>query len=103
MKKVTQPTKIYEGDAWLLEYGDRLHFHAPDDFRDDWEGPRDFDITVRSTILQSRFGERIISQEWIPNGRNPEFFTNPTDILENDFYLRDDWDITVIQPEADDA
>jgi len=80
-----------------LEPGDRLHFHADEDFREDWDGPRDFDITVSSTFLNSRHGPRIYSVERIPNGRDPKFFTGKDDVWENDWYLDDDWEITIIE------
>ncbi|MET0885676.1 MAG: hypothetical protein ABWX92_04425 [Mycetocola sp.] len=87
MRKVTD---ITYGSIGFVERGDRLHFHAEDDHREDWDGPRDFDITVRGTNLTSRHGPRIYSVEKI----GPD--------LEDDFYLADDWTITVI-PETTDG
>lgn len=65
-----------------IERGDRLHFHADDDFRDDWEGPRDFDVTVRDKISQSRHGLRILTEEKIGPDEH------------DDFYLVDGWEVT---------
>lgn len=88
---------IHEGNVWMVEPGDRLHFHAPDYFRDDWEGERDFDITVRGTFLNSRHGPRIFSVEQIRAVSEDDDYPWPEDIRWcDDWYLADDWEITVI-------
>ena len=98
MKTVTH---IHEGNAYLVEPGDRLHFHAPDHFRSDWEGERDFDITVRETFLTSIHGPRIYSVEKIRAVAEDDDYDWPGDMRTNDdWYLVDDWEITVLPKEA---
>jgi hypothetical protein len=78
-----------------LKPGDRVHLHAPEDFRSDWLGPRDFDITVSYVFLDSMHGPRIFSVEKIPNG---EDFEDPDWNFDNDWHLADDWEITPLPP-----
>jgi hypothetical protein len=92
MKRIVH---IGEWNAHLLEPGDRLHFKASKDMTDShggfdipwWEGPEEFNITVAGTFLHSIHGARIFSVEKI----GPQEW--------DDWYLRDDWTITVIYPE----
>ncbi len=99
MKKIQQPTTIFEGITYLLEPGDRLHFRVGKYSRTDWEGPLEFDITVRGTILQSRFGERILSVEKIRAIPEEDVEQYPEIAYHDEFYLRDEWEITVISDE----
>lgn len=77
---------IGESNAYLLERGDRLHMKASERMLESehWLGPEEFDITVAGTFLTSIHGPRIYSEEKI----GPD--------QEDDFYLVDDWTITVI-------
>ncbi|MFE6966866.1 hypothetical protein ACFVAJ_17280 [Agromyces sp. NPDC057679] len=84
MRKITHITL---NTVHLVEPGDLLHFHATPDHREDWEGPRDFDITVLRTHLRSIHGPRIFSVEKIGEGE------------DDDWYLYDNWEITVIEPQ----
>ncbi len=96
MKTVTH---ITPGTAWMVEPGDRLHFHAPKGFPSDWEGERDFDITVRDTFLESRHGPRIFSEEKIRAVAEDDDWDWPEDMRTNDdWYLADGWEITVLPP-----
>jgi hypothetical protein len=81
-----------------LERGDRLHFKAGDDHREDCEGPREFDVTVSGILTGSRFGPRILTVERIPNGRTAEHFPDESSRWGNDFYLDDEWIITLAAP-----
>lgn len=78
-----------------LKPGDRVHLHAPEYFREDWRGPRDFDITVSYLFLDSMHGPRIFSVEQIPTG---EDFEEPEWNFTNDWYLADDWVVTQLPP-----
>lgn len=90
---------INESNAWMVEPGDRLHFHAPDHFRSDWGGERDFDITVRETFLKSIHGPRIFSVEKIRAVPEDELDEWPECMrTEDDWCLVDDWVITVLPP-----
>lgn len=90
---------IGTGNAWMVEPGDRLHFHAPESFRSDWEGERDFDITVRSTFLESIHGPRIFSVEQIRAVAEDDDFDWPEDMRWcDDWYLVDGWRISVLPP-----
>lgn len=88
---------IHENNAWMVEPGDRLHFHAPEHFRADWEGERDFDITVRSIFLESIHGPRIFSVEKIRAVAEEDLEHYPESMHWcDDWYLVDDWQITVL-------
>ena len=63
-----------------VETGDVLHLKAEEDHRHDWEGPREFDITVSRTHKTYNFGWVIHAEETIDGDRS--------------FYLNDDWTIT---------
>lgn len=89
-----ESNRITRANIHRVEAGDRLHLHATESHRDDWEGPREFDITVSRTILRSRFGPRIISVENIPTGHDPKEY--PEIAFDNDWYLEDDWRITIL-------
>jgi len=83
MRKVT---RISENTVHLVEAGDRLNLKKSEYHREDQEDlPVEFDITVAHTILRSRFGPRIVSVEKIGNNG------------EDDFYLADDWIVTVLE------
>lgn len=82
-----ESNSINYGNVHRLERGDRVHFKAEESHRSDWNGPREFDVTVSRTILHSRFGPRIVTYEKIGDDE------------ENDFYLDDDWTISLIAGE----
>lgn len=88
--KTSDRKRIHEGNVHLLEPGDRLRFRASEYHRDDWHGPREFEATVRGTILNSRFGPRICTIEKIDDDEEEGSF-------EDDFYLDDDWIIDLVQ------
>ena len=81
---------IGEWNVHLLEPGDRLHFKKSAYHRDDEDAPDEFDITVHGTFLTSRHGPRIYSVEKI----------GPDEC--DDWYLYDDWIITIIDKEKSD-
>lgn len=66
-----------------LEPGDKLTFALTDYtvHGESWEGPRQFDVTVKYTYKSTNFGWQIHTVEKI----GPE--------AEDTFYLDDDWDI----------
>lgn len=82
---------ITEATVRLVERGDRLHFHADEYHRDDWTGPKDFDVTVKGTFLNSIHGPRIFTEEKI----------GPEEV--DDFYLADDWVVTPIKKENENG
>lgn len=78
---------IHHGNVARLEAGDRVKFEKSEYHRDDQSDlPSMFEATVASTFANSIHGPRIFTVEKFGDDN------------ENDFYLADDWIITLIPP-----